>query len=190
MNEEKLLSELKGNEKGAVNALEKLIKQYTPYVYSVIARIIGSGRAEDCEELSADVFAAVWENRLRINEGSFTAYLAAIARNKAFGLLRKNAPSLPLDEGLEDVITVEAGNPEKELSKGELGQILSNALLSLEKQQRELFVRHYYYGETIKEAAEKLNINLSTAKSWIYRGKEVLKTALEQQEFDKEDFYE
>lgn len=187
MNEEKIINELKCGEKRAVRALEQLIERYTPYVYAVVKRIIGN-KAEDCEEITADVFAAVWENRLKIKEGSFTAYLAAIARNKAFGFLRKNREDLPLED---DIIVIEENDPREEAEKKDLDRAVNNALMSLEKPQRELFVRHYYYGETIKEAAEKMNINLSTAKNWIYRGKEVLRAELENsEEILQEGFYE
>lgn len=187
MNEEKPIQELKGSEKKAAKALEGLIEKYAPYVYAVVKRIIGD-RAEDCEEITADVFAAVWENRLRLKEGNFTAYLAAIARNKAFGLLRKIRDDLPLEE---DIIVIAEDSPQEEAEKKDLGRAVTDALMSLDKPQRELFVRHYYYGETIKEAAEKMNINLSTAKSWIYRGKEALRAELESSgEFSREGFYE
>lgn len=187
MNEEKLLNELKSSDKKSVKALEGLIERYTPYVYAIVKRIIGD-RTEDCEEITADVFAAVWKNRLKIKEGSFTAYLAAIARNKAFGFLRKIRDDLPLEE---DIIVVEESSPQEEAEKKDLGEAVTNALMSLDKPQRELFVRHYYYGETIKEAAEKMNLNLSTAKTWIYRGKEALKAELENNsELSQEGFHE
>lgn len=174
MTEEKLINELR---QGKTSALDRLITKYTPYVSAVIRRIIGD-KTEDCRELTADVFIAVWENRERIQSGNLTAYLAAIARNKAFGLLRKSRDDLPLDEDI--IITAEAdSDPEAQAESRDMGRLIKEALMTLDKQQRELFVRHYYYGDTVKDAAEAMNINLSTAKTWIYRGKEVLREYLE-----------
>ena len=172
-NEEKLISELK---KGRTSALDRAITNYPPYVSAVIRRIIGD-KPEDCRELTADVFIALWENREKLSEGSLTAYLAAIARNKAFGLLRKTRDDLYLEEDF--IVTGGESDPEKETETKDMGRLITEALMTLEKPQRELFIRHYYYGDTIKDAAEAMNINLSTAKSWLYRGKEVLKEYLE-----------
>lgn len=174
MTDEKLINDLR---KGKVSALDACITKYTPYVSAVIRRIIGDS-TENCRELTADVFIALWENRERLQSGNFTAYLAAIARNKAFGLLRKTRNDLSLDEDM--IIISEAdSDPQTEAENKDIGRLLKEALMTLDKPQRELFVRHYYYGDTIKEAAEALNINLSTAKTWLYRGKEALREFLE-----------
>ena len=59
MTEKKLI---KGIARGELPALEALIEQYTPYVSSILSRIL-RGRQADVEELTADVFLAVWDNR-------------------------------------------------------------------------------------------------------------------------------
>ena len=56
------------------------------------------------------------------------------------------------------------------------------ALDSLEPLHKELFVRHYYYGFTIAEAAKEMGINLSTAKTWLKRGRETLKEMLSKED--------
>ena len=65
--------------------------------------------------------------------------------------------------------------------KGWLG-----AVARLDRPQRELFVRHYYYGQTVREAALAMGLNLSTAKTWLRRGRETLKTILEQEGYGHE----
>lgn len=166
---------IKALQYGDLAALNCFIRQYTAYISTIITRIIGS-RPADCEELTADVFIAVWENRGKLREGKITSYLAAIARNKAFDFLRSNKETLPLED---DIIITDAQNIEMETEAKELQRLLKEALQILEKPQRELFVRHYYYGQTIKEAASEMEINLSTAKTWLYRGQTVLREALE-----------
>ena len=105
--EEKLVKALR---RGELSALEELLDRYTPYVSSVIARIL-RGRQADVEELTAS---------------------------------------------------------------------------QLDKPQRELFVRHYYYGQTVQEAALAMGLNQSTAKTWLRRGRETLKTILEQEGYGHE----
>ena len=43
---------------------------------------------------------------------------------------------------------------------------------------RTLFLRHYYYGDKLKDAARDLDMKLSTAKSRLLRGRRALKEQL------------
>lgn len=178
--EENLIWELK---KGSTWALKELIVKYTPFVSSIIARILRD-RKEDVEELCQDVFVALWNNRKKAEAGKLKAYLGAIARNKAFSLLRKNHEELPLEE---DILLFDDENIQQKAEQKELAAIVNTALYSLGTAQRELFVRHYYYGQTVREAAEIMDINDSTAKSWLARGREKLKEVLIQSGFSYDD---
>ena len=170
MTEEELIKSLK---KGNTTALEELIRRYTRYVSSIIARILG-GSLDDCDELTSDVFLAAWNNRDKLQAGKLKGYLGAIARNRAFDLLKARQETLPLED---NVIIIE----EDEAERLDTSLLLQKALSQLDTQQRELFVRHYYYGQTIGEAAQAMGLNLSTAKTWLCRGREKLKEILQKE---------
>lgn len=173
MQEGKLIRAL---QQGDTAALEKFIGKYNRYVSSVIGRIIG-GRAADCEELTADVFLTAWNNRDKLREGKVSSYLGKIARNKAFDLLRQDKDAVSLED-------FDSADIEEQTEQKDIGLMLKEALGQLDKKQRELFVRHYYYGQTIKAAAEEMGINLSTAKTWLYRGQTLLREILEKKGFE------
>ena len=97
LTEEQLIQDLR---RGELSALETLMDRYTPYVSAVIARIL-RGRPADVEELAADVFLAAWDNRAKLRPGQVKGYLGAIARNRAFNLLRADRASLPLERSEE-----------------------------------------------------------------------------------------
>ena len=177
--EEKLVKALR---RGELSALEELLDRYTPYVSSVIARIL-RGRQADVEELTADVFLAAWDNRAKLQPGKVKGYLGAIARNRAFNLLRASRESLPLED---DVLLLETEGPDRALDKKETARVVNQALSQLDKPQRELFVRHYYYGQTVQEAAEAMGLNQSTAKTWLRRGRDTLKKMLEKEGYGNE----
>ena len=179
MTEEQLVRSLG---RGELSALEELMDRYTPYVSSVIARIL-RGRGPDAEELTADVFLAAWDNRDKLRPGKVKGWLGAVARNRAFNLLRADRESLPLEE---DALLLEANGPDRELDKKETARIVNEALDQLDRPQRELFVRHYYYGQTVREAALAMGLNLSTAKTWLRRGRETLKTELRKEGYGYE----
>ena len=165
---------IKALRRGNPDALAELIDCCTPYISSVIARIL-RGRQADVEELTADVFLAAWNNRDKLRPGQVKGYLGTIARNRAFNLLRSEHESLPLED---DILLLETDDPDRLLDRRETAHMVNQALSRLKRPQRELFVRHYYYGQTVQEAALTMGINLSTAKTWLRRGRETLKNEL------------
>ena len=160
--------------KGDVRALEELIDRYGKYVSSVLSRIL-SGRRQDCEELTEDVFLAAWNNRHKLREDKLKGYLGMIARNKAFNRLRDLQEELPLED---DVLFEDSDIPCDLAEQRDTARLIERALSQLEPKQKELFVRHYWYGQTVKEAAEEMKLNFSTAKTWLVRGREQLKGIL------------
>ena len=174
MTEDELIKALK---KGNTSALEELIRRYTGYVSSIIRRIL-NGCRQDCEELTYEVFLVAWNSRDKLQEGKLKGYLGSVARNKAFQRLRSWHETLPLEES---IIVIEEESVEDTALKRDDALLLEKALSMLDKPQRELFVRHYYYGQTVKEAAEAMQVNPSTAKSWLARGREKLKEILEKE---------
>ncbi len=140
---------VKALRRGSPDALAELIDCYTPYIPSVIARIL-RGRQADVEELTADVFLAAWNNRDKLRPGQVKGYLGTIARNRAFNRLRSECESLPLED---DILLLETDGPDRLLDRRETARMVNQALSRLERPQRELFVRHYYYGQTVQEAA-------------------------------------
>lgn len=179
MNEKEMVAALK---KGDTAALRELIVQYNHFVSSVIARIL-KNRRQECEELTQDVFLAAWENRKKLTEGKVKSYLAVIARNKAFSLLRRFHEELPLED---DILIYDSENIQLEIEQKELSRLLNEALATLPAEHRELFVRHYYYGQTVAEAAKEMNINDSTAKSWLKRDREKLREILTEKGIETE----
>ena len=179
MTEEQLVKALR---RGDLPALEELMDRYTAYVSSIISRIL-RGRQADAEELAADVFLAAWDNRDKLQAGKLKGWLGAVARNRAFNRLRADHESLPLED---DVLLLETDGPDRELDRRETARVVNQALSRLGRPQRELFVRHYYYGQTVQEAALAMGLNLSTAKTWLRRGRETLKAILEEEGYGHE----
>ena len=84
LQEEKLLERLRRGERAA---LEQAVERFTPYVSAVAARAaVGIGR-EDLEEVTADVFLALWKHAGEIQRGSLRPWLAVAARSLGTGRL-------------------------------------------------------------------------------------------------------
>ena len=88
-------------QQGSADALKWFITKYTPYVSTVVYNIIGSTMSvSDAEEVTADVFYALWENADKVKSGAVRGYLGSIARNKAKNKFREAGFDLPLEEEL------------------------------------------------------------------------------------------
>ena len=159
------------------DALAWFIRRYTPYVGAVASGILGPAAfVRDKEEICADVFFALWQNADSIDLGKVKDWLSAAARNKARDRLRKSGRELPLEE---DVLLVADGaNMARDMEEREQAAFLRRALLSMAPPDWEIFLRHYYYGQTLTCIAGEMGMNLSTVKTRLRRGRVKLKDIL------------
>lgn len=157
--------------------MEALMELYVPYVSAVVWHILGRVMPpEDGEEVVSDVFLAAWDQPDALRPGQVKAWLAAVARNKARNRLRQAGRTLPLEgEALE--IPGQA-DPADQLTRAEEGRLVRVAVDGLPDPDREIFLRYYYYAQTIPEIARRMDLNLSTVKTKLRRGRMKLKEQL------------
>ena len=61
-----------------------VIERYTGYVSSIVYSLIGQALGQgDIEEVTADVFLALWEGREKVRPGKLRPWLSAVARHTA-----------------------------------------------------------------------------------------------------------
>lgn len=173
MDDQQLLHRLHSSEPGALSAA---IETYTAYVSAVISHQLGrKGSREDIEELTANVFVSLWENRNTIRTGKLRGWLGTVARNEARSFLRKKRL---LTVSPEDVILISGDVAQKLLEKGEVRQLLRQALDSLGQPDKEVFLRFYYYEQPIPDIAREMGLNREAVKSKLRRGRTKLKDKL------------
>lgn len=160
---------------GNVKGLEALIDKYAAYAGTVIRRIVLPDLSEsDVEELTADVFTAVWKSLKALTAKNVRPYLAAAARNKAVSRLRTLKEWQPLED---EYITADL-DLESETDKRLLAEALADALAEMEASDREILVDTYYYCRPLKEIAAKLEITENAAKTRLFRARARLKKIL------------
>ena len=175
MDEGKILKRLKAGDEAA---LGWFIERYTGYVSSIVHSLIGQAMSQaDIEEVTADVFLSLWEGREKVRPGKVRSWLSAVARHRALNRLRQRHMELPFEE---DILVINSPDPESECSEKELAQIVRRAVDSLPYPEREIFLRHYYYGQKVKDIARQLGINESTVKTKLRRGREALGRSLQE----------
>ena len=96
--------------------------------------------------------------------------------DKAKNKLRHLGRELPLEEDILKLLGQES--PEAELTRTERCFLVNWAVNDLLDQDREIFLRHYYHAQTVREIAEKMSLNESTIKTRLRRGRMKLKEIL------------
>lgn len=137
-------------------AIELLESRYSRVCRSIVARFLND--PQDVEEVLSDICMQIWNSIPLAKPRHFTAYLAKTARNAALHRMEHNkaqkraAIAESIDELSECI-------PDKYASANiksyEIRDTLDRFVRSLRKEERSYFVKRYYYGESIREIAQR-----------------------------------
>lgn len=167
-------------------AIEKLISDYSGYVYTILFNMVGGHCTEqDLEEMTSDVFIKLWQNLDVLDKSrSISPYLAAIARNLAKNKLRALKASPDFCE-FDDILASDT-NIAESIEWLEDIALLQQGLDMLSSLERELIVRYYFYGEPLNVLSKFFDISDSNAKVKLYRARKKLKAFLTERGFKNE----
>lgn len=173
MREDKIIQKMIDRE---AYGLELLMNRYIPYVSAVVWGVLSYAMTpEDAEEVVSDVFLAAWEKPQALEQGKVKAWLGAVARNKAKNALRRAGHDLPLEE---DILELPDDSSFERLERREQSELLRQALDSLGPKDREIFLRHYYYTQTVAHISREMKMPEATVKTRLRRGRMKLKEYL------------
>lgn len=162
---------------GDPDGLEELMKCYIPYISTVCWNILRDCMSrEDVEEVVSDVFLAAWNQAEKIQPGKTKAWLGAVARNMAKNKLREMGQALPLEEDVLDI--PDEHTPVTVAERKEEHRLVRKSIDQLGQPDREIFLRHYFYCQTVMEISQEMHLNESTIKTKLRRGRTRLRTIL------------
>ena len=161
-------------------AFGRLYTAASPQLFAVALRIMK--RRDRAEEVLQDAFVSIWKRAQDYDaaKGSVLTWMASIVRHRAIDLLRRERPSVSIDDapGQERWASPEPDPYEITAASAEARRV-RDCLDALEGQQREAIRLAYYEGITQEELAVRLSAPLGTVKSWVRRGLLRLKDCLE-----------
>lgn len=174
MREVTILHKLKA---GDPCGLEALMDAYVPYVSAIVWNILKNFMsAEDAEEVVSDVFLAAWNQSSDLEVGHVKGWLGAVARNKAKNKLRQIGKTLLLDDSILDIPSPD--NLTEDIERKDEAKMVRRAVDSMPAEEREVFLRYYYYAQSVKEISVSMRLNESTIKTKLMRGRAKLKEVL------------
>ena len=162
---------------GDPSGLKALMERYVPYISVIVWNILRDAMSpQDAEGVVSDVFLAGWEQAADLKAGHVKGWLGTVARNKAKNKLRQMGRTISLEENSVDI---PAPNDLSEaMEQDEERRLVRQAVDALPPEDKEIFLRHYYYAQSIKEISDHMALNESTIKTKLRRGRMKLKEAL------------
>ena len=174
------------------SGLAELKQKYGRLILKVCRGILKS--PEDAEECANDALYAVWESIAREEPEDLTAFICKIARRKALNRLRYNLAPIrnsdllvELDEISEKTDISRDETPEEYAERAELSAVLNEWLGTLPEKQRILFMRRYFFSDSVKEAGKACRMTANAAGVALARLRGQLKNFLTERGFDYED---
>ena len=155
-----------------------IVEQYGDFVYNVAFKMMQ--KPEDAEDVAQEAFISAYRAFERFRgESRVTTWLYRITVNAALMKLRKEKRARTLTQtGLEDVQVVSWDTPDKAASSSELGEKLREGIAQLPHDLRATVVLRDVEQLSNSEAAEALEITVSSLKSRLHRGRVLLRKYL------------
>lgn len=163
-------------------ALSETERKYGGYCRSIAHNILQN--REDSEECVSDTWLHAWNAIPPQRPSVLSAFLGRITRNLSFDRCRRQSAEkrgggvlpLALDELSECVPA--PGRVEQTLEAQELSTAIDRFLRTLPERDCSIFLRRYWYVDTVQTIAERYEINVSTVKSILFRTREKLRRYL------------
>lgn len=153
---------------------------YGRKLYVLADRIVDSH--EDAEESVSDTYMKTWSVIPPQRPNYFYAFLAKICRNFALGKLdwnnaaKRKADVVSLTAEME--LCIPDRRQEEQLEAEEIGKLLTLFLNAISRESRLIFMRRYWYGDSIEEIAVRYDISESKVKTQLHRTRTKLREYL------------
>lgn len=160
------------------NAVSETQSKYGNYCYSIAYNILHSN--EDSEECVNDTYVKVWNAIPPTRPNNFSAFIGSITRNTALNIYlkgrtqKRSAQTESLFDEINDCVSSDSSIPD-ELA---LKDAINGFLASLPKKTRIVFMRRYWYCDSVADIAKLCNISENNVKVILTRTRKKFKEYL------------
>lgn len=166
-------------------AISETDRKYGGYCYSVAYNVLAN--KEDAEESVNDTYLAAWNSLPPQKPGILTAFLGRLTRNisidrwRVLSAGKRGGGQMPLAlEELGDCVS--SGSDVEEIAIGREAVAAFNRFLDgLPKAERQVFLRRYWYLDSIRSIAESFGFKEAKVTTMLHRTRMKLKTQLEKE---------
>ena len=166
-------------------AIRETSDKYGTYLNDISMNILrGEGDAAECVN---DTYLAVWNSIPPQRPEAFKSWIGRIARSISFDCYRREHAGKRGGHEM-DMLLLELSDcipcpvrGQEESSNGEVAKILNLFLKDMKKENRMIFLRRYWYGNSVEEIAERFSMKESRVRSSLFRSREALRICLERE---------
>ncbi|BCJ97781.1 RNA polymerase sigma factor [Anaerocolumna chitinilytica] len=166
--------------------LLKLSEKYERLLIHIAGTILG-GRWEDIEECVNDTYMKLWKHieRYDMEKASLKTYLKVIVRNTAINKLRdlSRREGMEYNDDFSDIAQYyvdQSQNVESQIFRKEDINLLNEIIKELDKKDRELVLRRYYYLQSSKDIAKAMKMSVTAIDSRLSRLRSKMKLTFDQ----------
>ncbi len=160
---------------GDQDAFALLVERYQRPIFNAACRILGD--AEEAKDVAQGVFLKAWESLGRYDPAfRFYSWIYRIAINEAINALKKRRPLEPIEAAPPGG----GPDPEEDRARGELGEQVQRALMSLTPDYRVVIVLRHIVGCSYAEMAQITGMPEKTVKSRLFTARRLLRGFLVQ----------
>lgn len=164
----------------AEKAIEETAKRFGNTLHRIAMNILGNHH--DAEETTNDTYLAIWNAIPPKEPDPLAPYVYRTGRNMALKKLEYNTAEKR--NGHYDVSLDELGailpdeNAQHELNTHEVADSINVFLENETERSRYIFVRRYWYGDSVEDIAKSLHTKSGTVSVQLHRLREKLKAYL------------
>ena len=181
--DEELVARSRG---GDADSFNQLILRWERPIYALAYRVIG--REDDARDVCQETFFRAFRALPGFRgQAKFSSWLYRIALNLCRDWIRRQrrAPVVQMPEGVDPIELASERGPvesiETLVERQELSKVVADAMALLPEEQRTAIILKEYHGMTFQEIADLQGCPLSTVKTRLYQGLNVLRRHLQQQ---------
>jgi RNA polymerase sigma-70 factor, ECF subfamily len=169
---------------GDTDQFSELVRRWERQIYGLSLRMLG--RDEDARDVCQETFLAAYRNLNKFRgDAKFSSWLYRIALNACHSRLRRNGGAVEQSLDQEDasgrrleIADAAAENAGERMHRDQRVTLVRRALQALPSEMRQVIVMKEYEELTFAEIAEVLNLPVSTVKSRLYTGLQLMRTKL------------
>lgn len=165
-------------------AIVETSNKYGGYCRSIASNILSSYL--DIEECENDTYLAAWRTIPPTRPNKLSTFLGRLTRNIALDKYgyntaqkRNNEFSMILSE-LEEFLA-SSETVESQYETGEIAKLISHFLSVIDQESSKVFIRRYWYSDSIQDISVRFNMSNSKVKSMLHRTRNKLKKYLEKE---------
>ena len=165
-------------------AVEETSKKYKNYCTKIAHNILSN--VEDSEECVNDTFLGAWEAIPPKSPERLSSFLGRITRNIAlnkydyYKAKKRNKEFETILDELNDCVS-SSDNVESQYEGEQIAESISKFLRSIKEDHRNIFLRRYWYSDSMADIASRFAISESKTKSILFRIRKKLQIYLKKE---------